>query len=91
MAGYYAVLAVLLLYSFTAWPPVLCQTKDCVNSGNCQAVKVRFFQDGCQTATACQSAFVVTMRGPLSSGTKVIKLFSCSTQLSIKFQLLIKN
>ncbi|XP_041355146.1 protein unc-79 homolog isoform X3 [Gigantopelta aegis] len=25
---------------FTAWPPVLCQRKDCVNSNNCQAVKM---------------------------------------------------
>ena len=23
-----------------AWPPVLCQRENCVNSGNCQAVKV---------------------------------------------------
>ncbi|KAJ8308209.1 hypothetical protein KUTeg_013083 [Tegillarca granosa] len=27
-------------YKYTAWPPVLCQWKDCVNSGNCQAVKM---------------------------------------------------
>ena len=24
----------------SAWPPVLCQRRGCVNNGNCQAVKV---------------------------------------------------
>ncbi|XP_046579791.1 LOW QUALITY PROTEIN: protein unc-79 homolog [Haliotis rubra] len=27
-------------YKYCAWPPVLCQRKDCVNSKNCQAVKM---------------------------------------------------
>ncbi|XP_056021737.1 protein unc-79 homolog isoform X2 [Ostrea edulis] len=27
-------------YKYTAWPPVLCQRQGCVNSGNCQAVKM---------------------------------------------------
>ncbi|XP_060580761.1 protein unc-79 homolog, partial [Ruditapes philippinarum] len=26
-------------YKYSAWPPVLCQREDCVNSGKCQAVK----------------------------------------------------
>ncbi|XP_053376174.1 protein unc-79 homolog isoform X2 [Mercenaria mercenaria] len=27
-------------YKYSAWPPVLCQREDCVNSGKCQAVKM---------------------------------------------------
>ncbi|XP_060067575.1 protein unc-79 homolog isoform X2 [Ylistrum balloti] len=27
-------------YRYVAWPPVLCQRRGCVNSGNCQAVKM---------------------------------------------------
>ncbi|KAL8611059.1 hypothetical protein ACOMHN_042675 [Nucella lapillus] len=27
-------------YKYCAWPPILCQRKGCINSGNCQAVKM---------------------------------------------------